>query len=194
MALQILDAGGSTKNLPTWVDPAYSIAFAGLAVGAAPTTIVQFKGNATNMLRQKRIAVQLRAGTGAGGLRAGLARYSTAASGGTPVSKGATAVKHNINNGASSVADADFVHFTAAPTAGTKTGDLVLPADLYLAGTTADATSVSQVWDFAPFTQMACICGATDFINLYYNAISGTTTVGTAQTLDYQFTWDEAAV
>ena len=190
MALRILDGAGATQYVPTWVDPTYVCSVSGIVPGAAPTTIWQFQGAAGVVCRIKRMVIGLRSGSAAGASLVSINRYSTAASGGTPVVDTTYITKADPSDPASALlATGSIKHYTAAPTAGTLVNAL-WKQNFGLSGTSTDATYVFQTIDFATNgAKPIVVRGILDFIT-----VDSATALGTAQKFDITVEWEEGTV
>ena len=153
------------------------------AAGTAPFFLIY--GSATKTIRIQRIRVCAPVLTAVQYLGINVAKYSTASSGGT-----ATALTQTPTDSSVAAATASLCSvYTAAPTAGTKVGDLASRALLGQA-TTAAAGGIPQDCEFDFRTILSqeeiYLRGTTQGVGVYFNAAPAS-----AVTISVEVEWTE---
>lgn len=149
MALEVKDASGVNKTLPTTVDAAaYSFAKADFATVATPTTALVIKGSATKVVRVKRVRIA-GAATAAGSIIAYIERWSSAGTLGSAELTGITGAKHDSTSGAatavvSTVGTANYG--TKGTTAGVVAAGRVAMQAIGSAATSGEGQGLEFVW------------------------------------------------
>lgn len=191
MALIIKDANGVNRNVPTWIDAAYSYApSATFTPVATPTAMIVIAGAAGVFIRVKRIALWGTA-TASGQVPICVTRRTTAGTLGSAVLTGVTACKHDTAS-AAAAATVSTVGTANYTTLGTAAGLLGGGRIYFTASGTPIFTGSPVILDWGPrFDQVPILQSATEFITI--DGLGGPT-LPTAFTLEYQIELEESTV
>ena len=154
--------------------PTYRAATAAVLVAAAGTApFFLMYGSGTKTIRVQRIRISGLTLTAVAYLNINLAKYSTAASGGTPTALTQVPLDSSIGAATLSLCSG----YTAAPTAGTKVGD-VSAIRIMGQATTAAAAGIPDYidFDFRTITgnEEIYLRGTTQGVGLYFNSAPAT--------------------